>query len=85
MFAYVREGGRRNFLKAYIHFYQNEPQLFCLIGDLPASHKSLFLNLEKSGIVNSEILLLRPLYNNSQSVELAEILTFYKSEVLHRN
>ena len=59
--------------------------MFSLIGDLPASHKSLFQNLEKFLIVNSEILLLRPFHNNSESVELAKILIFYKSEVLHKN
>ena len=59
--------------------------MFCLIGDLPASHKLFFQNLEKSLIVNSEILLLQPLHNNSESVELAEILIFYKSEMPSRN
>ena len=74
-----------NFWKTYIHFRQKESQVFCLIGDLPASHKLFFQNLEKSLIVNSEILLLQPLHNNSESVELAEILMFYKSEMPSRN
>ena len=59
--------------------------MFCLISDLPASHKLLIWNLEKCLIVDSETLLLRPLHNNSESVELEEILIFYKSEVSHRS
>ena len=47
------------FLTKYIPFCQHESKTFCLIGDLPVSHKPLILEpcliLEKSLIVNSEI------------------------------
>ena len=43
IFAYETEGGKEEFLKNVIHFYQSESKMFCLIGDLPASHKSLTL------------------------------------------
>ena len=42
IFVFVMEGGR-NFSKKYMPFCQNESKMFCLIGDLPVSHKSLIL------------------------------------------
>ena len=57
IFAFLREG-RRNFLKKYMPFCQNESKMFCLIGDLLVSGKSLSLEpsliLEKCLIANSE-------------------------------
>ena len=62
IFVFLREGWR-NFLKKYMPFCQNESKMFCLIGYLLVSCKSLILEpcliLEKCLIVNSEILLKR--------------------------
>ena len=43
IFAYGTEGGKEEFLKNVIPFCENESKMFCLIGDLPVSNKSLIL------------------------------------------